>query len=153
REESLARIARGLELGDALRLGESELKSGGFRRDSIIADALEALIGAVFLDDGFDAARAVCLHLYNAPLADLPDPESLKDPKTRLQEWLQAQSRPLPRYDVLSEAGPPHERVFVVCCSLADGSETTEASGVSRRGAQQRAAEQMFQKLSESTHV
>jgi ribonuclease-3 len=153
REESLARIARELDLGDLLKLGESELKSGGYRRDSILADALEALIGAVFLDAGYDAAQAVCLKLYASQLKDLPDPETLKDPKTRLQEWLQKQSRPLPVYEVLSEQGPPHRRVFAVRCQLADGDETTDASGASRRQAEQRAAEQLLGRLTGSSHA
>ncbi|MGH8461014.1 MAG: ribonuclease III [Stenotrophobium sp.] len=153
REESLARIARELALGDMLKLGESELKSGGFRRDSILADALEALIGAVYLDAGYAAAQAVCLRLYAVQLAALPDPETLKDPKTRLQEWLQKLSRPLPRYEVLSEEGPPHQRVFAVRCHLVDSDETTEASGASRRQAEQGAAEQLLEKLNGISHA
>jgi ribonuclease III len=117
-EDSLARVARDLDLGNELRLGESELKSGGYTRDSILADGLEAVIGAVYLDGGFDAARGVCEHLFAALLQDLPDAESLKDSKTRLQEWLQARSRPLPRYEILAESGPPHARRFSVRCQL-----------------------------------
>lgn len=153
REESLAGIARELELGELLKLGESELKSGGFRRDSILADALEALVGAIYLDAGYAAAQAVCLKLYTSQLAALPDPETLKDPKTRLQEWLQKQSRPLPLYEVLSEQGPPHRRVFSVRCQLADGDETTNASGASRRHAEQRAAQQLLEKLTGTSHA
>ncbi|TXH04239.1 MAG: ribonuclease III [Nevskiaceae bacterium] len=153
REESLAELARGLQLGDVLNLGESELKSGGFRRDSIIADALEAVIGAIHLDGGFEAAQKAALQLYAPLLANLPDPDSLKDAKTRLQEWLQAQARPLPRYDVLSESGPPHRREFLVRCSLLDADQTTEAAGSSRRIAQQRAAEAMLKKLSGGAHA
>jgi ribonuclease-3 len=93
REETMALLAHKLELGEVLHLGESERKSGGFDRDSILADALEALVGAIFIDSGFDAARAVTLHLYAPLLADLPDPESLKDAKTRLQEQLQGITR------------------------------------------------------------
>jgi len=153
REETMAQIGRELELGDVLHLGESELKSGGFRRDSILADALEALVGAIFLDAGFEAARKVTLHVYVQFLADLPDPETLKDAKTRLQEVLQAQSRALPVYEVLSESGPPHKREFVVRCSLSDAVETTQAAGSSRRIAQQRAAAMMLEKLSENAHA
>lgn len=144
REESLAKIARELNLGEVLRLGESELKSGGFRRDSILADALEALLGAVYLDAGFEAARATTLKLLAALLDNLPDPQTLKDPKTRLQELLQADSRPLPQYEILSESGPPHRREFVVRCTLSDSPDTAEASGISRRSAEQQAAEKML---------
>jgi ribonuclease-3 len=153
REETMALLARQLELGEVLHLGESELKSGGFRRDSILADALEAVIGAIFIDAGFDAARKSVLHVYASLLADLPDPETLKDAKTRLQEVLQAQSRPLPSYEVLSESGPPHRREFVVRCSLSDAADATQAAGSSRRIAQQRAAEMMLAKLSENAHA
>lgn len=144
REESLAKIARDLNLGDVLKLGESELKSGGFRRDSILADALEALLGAVYLDAGFEAARAVTLKLLGSLLDNLPDPQTLKDPKTLLQEFLQGDSRPLPQYQILSESGPPHRREFVVRCSLSDADDAAEASGASRRNAEQRAAELMM---------
>lgn len=147
REESLALIARELALGELLRLGESEQKSGGRRRDSILADALEAIIGAIYLDGGFPSARDSCLRLFASMLDNLPDPETLKDPKTRLQEWLQSQSRPLPCYEVLGESGPAHRREFRVRCSLADADEITEAAGGSRRGAEQRTAEMMLEKL------
>lgn len=153
REETLADLARALQLGEVLHLGESELKSGGFRRDSIIADALEALIGAIYLDGGFEAARTAVLRLYATLLSNLPDPDTLKDPKTRLQEWLQALGRPLPNYEVLSESGPPHRREFLVRCSLADGEQSTQSSGPSRRIAQQRAAEMMLKNLSGAEHA
>lgn len=149
REESLAKIARDLNLGDVLKLGESELKSGGFRRDSILADALEALLGAVYLDAGFEAARAVTLKLLAPLLDNLPDPQSLKDPKTLLQEFLQGGSRPLPQYEILSESGPPHRREFLVRCSVSDADDVAEASGASRRIAEQRAAEQMLKKITQ----
>lgn len=147
REETLALLGRELQLGDWLRLGESELKSGGFRRDSILADTVEALIGAVYLDGGFAAAQQVCQRLFASLLADLPDAESLKDPKTRLQENLQAQGRPLPRYEILSESGPPHARRFAVRCLLPDSDWSTESEGSSRRSAEQRSAELMIAKL------
>lgn len=151
REESLARIARELDLGGVIRLGESELKSGGYRRDSILADALEAILGAVYLDAGFAAAQAVSVRLFEPLIAELPDAELLKDPKTRLQEWLQARSRPLPRYEVLAEEGPPHARRFQVRCVLADAPVQTEAEGASRRNAEQQAAEAMLRRLEEDT--
>lgn len=147
REETLALLARELQLGDALRLGSGELRSGGYRRDSILADALEAIIGAVFLDGGYVAARDVCLRLYQTLLQTLPDPRSLKDPKTRLQELLQADNRPLPVYAVISESGPPHRRAFHVSCTLRDAGQHVEANGSSRKQAEQDAAAQMLQRL------
>lgn len=147
REETLARIARELKLGDALRLGESELKSGGYTRDSILADALEAVVGAVYLDSGFEAARETCRHLFKALLENLPDSESLKDSKTRLQEWLQARGRPLPRYEVLAESGPAHARRFAVRCVLTDAMLSAEAEAGSRRGAEQDAAQKLLENL------
>jgi ribonuclease-3 len=150
REGALAEIARTLDLGAALKLGEGELKSGGWRRDSVLADALEAVIGAVFIDGGYEAARAVCQRLFDPLLAQLPDPESLKDPKTRLQEWLQSDNRPLPVYEVLSESGPAHKRVIEVRVRLADGPEIAEATAASRRAAEQKAAEALYTQLLES---
>ncbi|HET8883131.1 MAG TPA: ribonuclease III [Solimonas sp.] len=152
REATLAALARELELSDVLTLGESELKSGDYRRDSILADAFEAILGAVYLDGGFEAAKAVCERLFASLLADLPDADSLKDAKTRLQEWLQAQGRPLPRYEVIDESGPPHKRSFRVRASLADDGFATEAQGSSRRGAEQDAASQLLQTL-QSRHA
>lgn len=148
REETLATAARRLPLSDAVRLGSGELKSGGFRRDSILADAVEALIGAVYLDGGVEPAAALCRRLLAPELAQLPDAGSLKDPKTRLQEALQAQSRPLPEYTVLREEGPAHNRHFSVCCRLVDSGERVEADGNSRRNAEQQAAERMLAQLS-----
>ena len=149
RENSLAHIARQLDLGPLLRLGEGELKSGGWRRESVLADAFEAVIGAVFLDGGFEAARDVCLRQFAAQLSSLPDPETLKDPKTRLQEWLQGRGRPLPVYEVLSESGPPHRRQFRVRARLDDEARSTEATAGSRRDAEQKAAEQLLADLAE----
>jgi ribonuclease-3 len=148
REESLARIAQTLELGPLLHLGEGELKSGGWRRDSVLADAFEALIGAIFLDGGFEAASAVCMRLFEPRVAELPDAESLKDAKTRLQEWLQGRARPLPLYELLTESGPPHRRRFRVRCRLADAELVAEAEDGSRRGAEQKAAGRMLADLS-----
>lgn len=146
-EDSLARIAKGLGLSDHLRMGGGELKSGGYRRESILADALEAIIGAIYLDGGFAPARETTLHLFADSLTTLPDPETLKDSKTRLQEWLQGDGRPLPEYRVLSEHGPPHRRVFHVACKLADSDQETESGGTSRKQAEQDAARLMFEKL------
>lgn len=149
-EESLAQLARALNLGESLRLGEGELRSGGWRRDSVLADAFEALIGAIYLDGGYAAARASCLKQFEAALDALPDPESLKDPKTRLQEWLQAQGRPLPVYEVLSESGPAHRKQFVVCCRLDDADLQHQEVASSRRAAQQRAAAGLLDMLIKS---
>jgi ribonuclease III len=146
-EESLVRVAEPLELGDVLKLGPGELKSGGFRRSSIIADTLEALVGAIHLDGGFSAARASCMHLYEHALAQLPESAALKDAKTRLQELLQGQHRPLPRYEVVEESGPPHRREFHVRCALADAALTADARAPSRRAAEQLAADEMLAML------
>ncbi len=152
REETLAKLARELELSEALSLGESELKSGGYRRDSILADAFEAVLGAVYIDGGFEQAKAVCERLFAGLLADLPDAESLKDSKTRLQEWLQARGRALPRYEVVEESGPPHRRVFRVRATLADAELCADAQGSSRRSAEQDAARELLLRL-QSAHA
>lgn len=147
REETLATVARRLPLADAVRLGAGELRTGGFRRDSTLADALEAIIGAVYLDGGFEPAAALCRRLLATEIAQLPDAGSLKDPKTRLQEYLQAESRPLPEYTVLREEGPAHRRHFSVRCRLGDSDEHIDADGSSRRNAEQQAAERMLARL------
>jgi len=147
REETLAAVARRIELGEVILLGSGELKSGGFRRDSILADGLEAVIGAAYLDGGFEAARELCLRLLDPELEHLPDPGSLKDAKTRLQEHLQALGRPLPEYSVLSEDGPPHRRSFRVRCRLVDDGAASDGDGASRKFAEQQSAERMLQCL------
>ena len=146
-EESLARAAGALEIGDVLTFGSGTLKSGGFRRDPILADALEAVLGAVYLYGGFDAGRAACERVLAGPLAQLPDPATLKDAKTRLQEFLQGAGRPLPVYELLAAQGPEHRPSFTVRCRLADGSALTEAQAASRRAAEQLAAQQMLEHL------
>ena len=150
REETLAVVARRIELGEVVNLGPGELKSGGFRRDSILADALEAVIGAAYLDGGFEAARDLCLRLLANELEHLPDPGSLKDAKTRLQEHLQAAGRPLPEYVVLSEEGPPHRRSFLVRCRLPDDGRESAGEGASRKFAEQQSAERMLHSLIET---
>lgn len=147
REATLAAAARRIDLGEAIRLGSGELRSGGFRRDSILADGLEALIAAVYLDAGHAAATDLCRRLLAPELAALPDAASLKDAKTRLQEWLQAIPRPLPEYTVLHESGPAHRRSFTVRCRLVDDERAIEAGGNSRRAAEQAAAERMLDAL------
>lgn len=140
-KDSLAQIGAELSLGDHLYLGSGELKSGGFRRKSIIADAVEALIGAVYLDGGFGAARESVMRLYR-PILDRPiDPEGLKDPKTRLQELLQARKQALPDYDLVEVSGKPHAQRFTVRCVIDGLDERILGTGKSRRKAEQRAAE------------
>lgn len=145
--ESLARIARERRLGDYLRLGAGELRTGGHARDSILADALEAVLAAVYLDQGLETARTVIHALYQEAL-DQPQPVgSSKDPKTRLQELLQAQHRPLPEYQVLAVKGNQHDQTFRVACTLTDHPESTEGAGTSRRRAEQAAAQRMLLQL------
>ena len=143
RAESLARIAERLALDDAVILGESVLKSGGGRRDSILGDALEAVFGAVFLDGGFAAARSVCERVFGESVAQMSVLARHKDPKTRLQEHLQQRSRPLPVYEA-SSAGPPHLQAFTVVCRLADSADRAEGHGSTRKSAEQQAAERML---------
>lgn len=142
RESALAAIARALGLGERLTLGPGEMKTGGHRRDSILADALEALVAAIYLDSDFATCRNAVLPWF-APLLDaLPPPNRLgKDAKTRLQEWLQARQRPLPAYALLAEGGDDHARVFRVGCSVQEPAIATEGEGSSRRAAEQQAAE------------
>lgn len=147
RQESLYRVARKLDLGSFLRLGEGELKSGGCTRPSILADAFEALIGAVYLDGGFSVAQSVLRKLLEAPLRE-SDPDSFgKDPKTLLQEHLQGRRLGLPKYSVVSTKGAAHDQEFEVEC-LVDGlSVRTLGSGSSRRVAEQQAAQRAFEKI------
>ncbi len=141
---TLATIARAIELGEHLRLGGGELKSGGHRRDSILADALEAVIGAVYVDSDFASAEQVIVGLYRSRLESLPEKIALKDPKTRLQEVLQATHRPLPGYHVLDVRGRAHEQHFRVECRVTDSQQATVGEAGSRRQAEQRAAESML---------
>lgn len=151
--EMLAKIAVELELGDYLRLGQGELKSGGFRRASILADALEAILAAVFLDGGFSACQQVILHLYQTRLSDQQLHDNLKDAKTQLQEYLQAQKYPRPNYRLTKIEGEEHDQVFHVICEVADLKLSTNGHGESRRKAEQYAAKQLLQKLkSEPLH-
>jgi ribonuclease III len=140
----LAQIGAGIGIGAVLRLGSGELRTGGFRRESILADATEALFGAVYLDAGLDEARALVLRLYAAMLAELQPDEDLKDSKTRLQELLQGRGESLPGYVLESAVGEPHSQTFCVRCvvKLADVEKAVQASGVgsSRRRAEQEAA-------------
>jgi len=145
--EPLAEVAAALGLGAVLQLGSGELKSGGFRRQSILADALEALCGAIFLDSGLPAVEAAIEPLFAARIAALPAPEALKDAKTRLQEHLQSRSLTLPRYVVLGVEGEDHAQTFRVSCEVADLKLRVEGGGLSRRRAEQQAAERMLERI------
>jgi len=151
RQESLALIAQNLSLSDHLLLGEGELKSGGFRRPSILADTLEALVGAVFLDAGFEAARLVVGSLMRDAIAGLDPKAEDRDPKTRLQEVLQSRRLSLPVYRVLATRGAAHDQQFEVACEIAAFQISAIALGSSRRAAEQVAAEQALQQLKRST--
>ncbi|MET0891412.1 ribonuclease III [Stenotrophomonas sp. JAG2] len=148
REGALAVIARELQLGERLILGPGEMKTGGHRRDSILADALEAVVAAIYLDAGFAACRTVVLPWFSASMQALPatgKPE--KDPKTRLQEWLQARQKALPLYELVSESGDDHAKTFRVRCGVTDPAVSTEGEGASRRLAEQQAAAAALEQL------
>jgi ribonuclease-3 len=140
KQETLHQLALHLELPGRMRLGEGELKSGGTRRASILADALEAVIGAVYLDGGFDAAHALVQRLF-AKVEIRPDMQAAeKDPKTQLQEWLQGRKLPLPKYTVIGTSGAAHRQTFEVACEVPDLKKHERGSGASRRAAEQAAA-------------
>ncbi len=147
RQEALHRLADGLNLGDYLRLGEGELKSGGHRRPSILADALEAIFAAVYIDAGFEAAKAVIDRLYAPSLAALDPARALKDPKTALQEWLQGRRMALPRYSLADTRGEAHQQEFEVECEIAGLGLKTRGVGVSRRAAEQQSAQRALELL------
>jgi ribonuclease-3 len=145
--ETLAQIAAELGLGEHLRLGPGELKTGGFRRASILADALEAILGAIFLDSGFDAAAAAVARIIGPRLSDLPAADTLKDPKTRLQEALQAHGLALPVYTLIAAAGDPHLQSFTVSCEVPVLGVSAVGEGGSRRRAEQLAAAKLLELL------
>ncbi len=147
---SLAELASSMDLGKQLILGEGEMKSGGFRRASILADALEAVLGAIYLDGGYAACREEILRLFRPMIDSLPDIEDLKDAKTRLQEWLQARGRPLPEYQLVGEEGADHAKKFLVRCSIPDDERRVEAVGNSVRMAEQAAAGSILEQLQAS---
>jgi ribonuclease-3 len=148
RESALAAVARTLDLGPKLILGPGEMKTGGHRRDSILADALEAVIAALYLDGGFDACRDTVLPWFEPLLAALPPLNQVgKDAKTRLQEWLQARQLPLPVYALLEESGDDHDKRFRVGCTLVEPVVASEGVGTSRRAAEQSAAEAALAQL------
>lgn len=142
--EALAATAASLGLGEQLLLGEGEMKSGGHRRATILADALEAMVGAIYLDQGIEVARRVAGRLFEAAIDTLPSASELKDPKTRLQEWLQGRGHPLPDYTVLEVSGEPHDQRFSVRCDVPGLAISAVADGSSRRRAEQEAAQRIL---------
>lgn len=141
-QETLAEIAIRLQLGESLLLGEGELKSGGFRRPSILADALESLLGAIFLEAGFDEAQRVVRGLFDPLVAKIDPKASGKDAKTQLQEMLQSRRLPLPDYRLIDTQGEAHDQSFIVECVLTKLALRTRGVGKSRRAAEQEAARQ-----------
>ncbi len=147
KRETLAQVARRIQLGESLILGPGELRSGGQNRDSILADAVEAIIAAVFLDGGIEAARTLVRRLLAEEIAASAPTEQLKDPKTRLQELLQARAMKLPSYEVVARRGESHDQRFTVVCRVADLNAETLATAGSRRKAEQEAARLMLGRL------
>ncbi len=148
RGHTLAELGREFELGDYLKLGPGELKSGGFRRDSILADAVEAIIGAIYLDSGTEVVRGIILSWYQTRLEAIKPGVSQKDPKTRLQEFLQGRRKPLPVYTVTNIKGEAHNQEFTVSCDVAGIGMPVIGKGTSRRKAEQAAAETALEQLS-----
>ena len=148
---ALAVLARKFHLGEYLHLGQGERKSGGFRRDSILAGALEAVIGAVYLDGGFTEVRRLIDAIYQEKLGSLTLEQGLKDPKTRLQEFLQGRGMNLPEYRVLATSGDPHNQLFQVECGIADARILTRGEGGNRRAAEQQAALEALALLGDDT--
>ena len=146
RESTLAEVARSFDLGARIVLGSGELKSGGHRRDSILSDALEAVVAAVYLDQGLDACRAFVL-TWMEPLLSMLPKKLEKDPKTRLQEWLQGRRLPRPEYRLLEASGEDHAQRFRVVCELAEPALSAEGEAGSRRAAEQRAAAELLERL------
>lgn len=139
--ETLAKVARNLKLGSYIRLGGGELKSGGWRRNSILANTLEAIIGAIYLDAGFETCCSIVHGLFDKILDQTSPATLIKDPKTRLQEYLQAKQKNLPVYAVIMEQGEAHDKTFTVECKIAEMDVSVRASGRSKRNAEQAAAE------------
>ncbi|MCU7959929.1 MAG: ribonuclease III [gamma proteobacterium symbiont of Bathyaustriella thionipta] len=148
RKETLAELGHELNIGPFLRLGEGEMRSGGQQRGSILADVMESLLGGVYLDGGFAEALALVHRLFHSRLQDLDAAAQAKDPKTRLQEFLQSKNRPLPAYLVEHVKGEQHEQQFFVLCSIEQPRLQTQGQGGSRRKAEQQAASIMLDKLS-----
>ena len=147
--ETLHRHAAALDLGGSIRLGEGELKSGGNTRPSILADVLEALFGAIFLDAGFDAVYAAIERVYAADISEADTEAIAKDPKTQLQEWLQARHLPVPDYAIAGVQGEAHQQTFEVVCRLPALGITASGSGPSRRAAEQAAAAKAYEQATQ----
>jgi ribonuclease-3 len=147
KDTSLGELAAQLGLGEHLILGSGERKTGGHRRESILADALEAIFGAVFLDAGFDAAVQIIENAFGARLHEFPDVEELRDPKTRLQEWLQGRQRGLPSYELVRVSGQAHKQQFEITCTVTKFAYAAMGSGTTRRKAEQKAAKAMLEEL------
>lgn len=147
KQDTLFQIATRLRLSEALRLGEGESKSGGKQRPSILADALEAVLGAVYLDAGYVAAQEVVHRLFQSVEINPTMQAAAKDPKTALQEWLQGRKMKLPQYQVVATLGEAHRQTFEVECHIAESGQTARGSGPSRRAAEQAAAATMLEQL------
>jgi ribonuclease-3 len=151
KDTTLSELAADLGLGEHLILGSGERKTGGHRRESILADALEAIFGAVFLDAGFEAAWKVIERSFGERLHNFPSIEELRDPKTRLQEWLQARQKGLPIYELVKVSGQAHLQTFEVTCSVSGVEEATSGNGTTRRNAEQESAAAMLVMLTDSS--
>ncbi|MCH8059871.1 MAG: ribonuclease III [Proteobacteria bacterium] len=151
KDTSLAELALGLGLGEHLILGSGERKTGGHRRESILADALEAIFGAVYMDAGFDAARCVVERAFGDRLYDMPSADELRDPKTQLQEWLQARGLGLPEYELVNVTGKAHRQQFEVRCSINECEIKTSGGGKTRRNAEQESAQRMLAEIANGT--
>ena len=147
KKETLAQVAKGIGLGDHIHLGGGELKSGGYRRASILSDALEAIIAAVYLDSDYQQVEATVLRLFDEQLQKIDESVNLRDPKTRLQEYLQARKKQLPRYQVEHTSGKSHDQVFTISCKISELDMHSKAKGSSRKKAEQKAAQKILDKL------
>ena len=145
----MAQLSADLALGDFLRLGPGELKSGGFRRKSILADALEALIGCIYLEQGLEKSQAFVLGIFKGKLANLPSEDALKDPKSRLQEFLQSRGHEIPDYELMGVEGEAHRQTFTAECRIPVLNIITQGISSSRRKAEQDAAAVAFKQVLE----
>ena len=143
-KEGLYLVSQDLKLGDYLILGSGELKSGGYRRNSILADTVEAIFGAEYMDSDLECCRSLILRLYNEQIVNIPDADSLKDPKTRLQELLQSRKLGLPKYDVIEVVGKAHNQQFTVNCKIDKLELETKGTASNRRKAEQQAADKII---------
>lgn len=148
--ETLAELALDMELGEFLQLGPGELKSGGYRRKSILSDAMEAIIGAIYIDGGLEPARQYILSLYDTKLKSISLEKVRKDPKTQLQEYMQSLKCPLPDYEVVATSGSDHEQEFEVSCTISGLPKPIKGAGSSRRKAEQDAAKKVLKILADS---